>query len=129
MDSRITPKRGLISQTKQWWKIYAGISFAVVCGVLVFVALRKGLDPTLSDDSEMWFMVRVFATIAGLVGAAALLGWVRCPQCGKRWVWSALRTQAFDNWLHWVVTLDQCPKCRYSHAEERVPARSDGQAK
>ncbi len=119
---------GLIARSGQWWKVYAGIGFAVVCAVMVFVAVRQGLSPTVSENADTWFMVRVIATIAGLVGAAVLLGWVRCPQCGSRWVWSALRTQPLDNWLPWIMTLERCPKCGYSHAEEHGRPRSERQA-
>lgn len=36
---------------------------------------------------------------------------VVCPNCGDRWLQTAMRTQASGNWLYWLLSIDTCPRC------------------
>lgn len=36
---------------------------------------------------------------------------VRCPDCGARWMWMAVRRQSVGQWLRWLTTLSACPTC------------------
>jgi len=36
---------------------------------------------------------------------------VRCPNCGDRWLPTAMKTQQPDTWFNWLLSIDSCPRC------------------
>jgi hypothetical protein len=44
---------------------------------------------------------------------------IRCPSCGKRWVWAAVRGQAAGAWLAVLLSHHACPNCGHPN-ESRV---------
>jgi hypothetical protein len=36
---------------------------------------------------------------------------VRCPHCKARWLWQAVSSQSPGNWLSWLMSRTECPKC------------------
>jgi hypothetical protein len=57
----------------------------------------------------------LFLSIAGMVLVAvwALLG-IRCPACGAKLLWRALRREDWLAWNEALTDLDKCPVCGFS---------------
>jgi hypothetical protein len=51
---------------------------------------------------------------AGLVVASR----IRCPECGTRWFFYAIRAQPVGQWLFWLKRFSACPRCGFSCHEE-----------
>jgi hypothetical protein len=49
----------------------------------------------------------------GLSIAGFILGCVtiKCPECGARLLWKAVREQPSDSWYSWLMGLEMCPVC------------------
>lgn len=84
-----------------WWLPLLG--FLLVCTVLAGVLGRtpdqKGvlvlLGLGLMVASYVWIVLRT-----------------RCPSCGARLLWKAMRERSPDEWLSWVASLEACPVCQ-----------------
>jgi endogenous inhibitor of DNA gyrase (YacG/DUF329 family) len=52
--------------------------------------------------------------IGGLV-VVVVMGWVlltvRCPSCGTRIAWRAMREQKVGDWWPWLTSIVSCPAC------------------
>jgi hypothetical protein len=81
----------------------AGACGFVLASVSSYLALR----------GNMPLAVTMFSVGLALLCVAlwACFRTVRCPNCGDRWLATAMRTRASDNWLQWLLSLDACPRC------------------
>lgn len=60
-------------------------------------------------------LVALAVTVAlGVASFASVALLVRCPRCGLRLGWRALRDSEAGSWLKWLLTLRACPSCGYS---------------
>lgn len=59
-----------------------------------------------------------------MTGLAFALGiWlIRCPNCGHSLFWHAISKQSVGRWLHWLLDVNECPRCGYTAQES--PAKS-----
>jgi hypothetical protein len=61
----------------------------------------------------------VSATIGDIFALVALLALlcagylITCPSCHLRLVFHAMRGGSSSNWLHWVMSVEECPRCGY----------------
>ena len=92
-------ERSVIKTTGQWWKALAGFAGLMAGTALLFAGFSFGI-----------VLVPIGFAI-GLGSAIFAVAAIRCPRCGNRWVWSAMRTQASDSWLAWLLARSECPEC------------------
>jgi hypothetical protein len=96
----------LIDRTHQAWKLYTA-NVSVVVALVVHAVPRWLLHGTPS---------RAIAAFAGVSAAIAAFSVylffraVRCPVCGAKWVWRAVR-QRPGRWLDWLREQQVCPVC------------------
>ena len=93
----------------QEWKLwlFGGLVFIAGLGFLFTDGIARVLDVGS-------FVVRLGTLLLtfGTLGAAFLS--VRCPNCGLRLVMYAMSRQGMGQWLNWLLTVKQCPQCRFS---------------
>lgn len=93
----------------QEWKLWLFGGLVAIAG-LGFL-FTDGIARVLDVGS---FVVRLGTLLltSGTLGAAFLS--VRCPNCGLRLVMYAMSRQGMGQWLNWLLTVKQCPQCRFS---------------
>jgi len=69
-------------------------------------------------SSEVFGLCMLAAILCGLGSACFGCLSIRCPSCGKRWVWAAVRGQAAGAWLAALLSHHACPSC--GQPKERV---------
>ena len=100
--------------THQYWKLIVACAMVVASAIAIFVGGR--------DVRQAWGMRLAVTGIAvGLASLVALFLAVRCPRCGARIVWLAVREQPAGSWLPWLLQLRRCPRCRFDPASEEGP--------
>lgn len=117
------PQSNVIVRTGQLWKV-------VVADVLL-VSSGAGMVYAQSQIGEMtadrFTQVMLGSTIVGLISFSFGCLAIRCPQCGLRWVWNAVRTQDVNRWLVFLMRLRACPGCE--RAGENLLRVEEGRAK
>ena len=101
----------LLERTHQAWKQRAS-NLGVLLGAIVMTATLWRYDYFSHADSLDPHAV-IYLGISCVIIAASLylsVGAIRCPSCGDRWIWRALKL-ASGRWLHWLRAQDVCPAC------------------
>lgn len=101
----------LLDRTHQAWKQRAS-TLGVLFGAVVMTATLWRYDYFSNTDSLDPHAV-VYLGISCVIIVASLylsVGAIRCPSCGDRWIWRALKL-ASGRWLHWLRAQDVCPAC------------------
>ncbi len=97
----------IISKTGQMWKLM--LSFALLLAGWLALAWGVSVGDSEYDPLVVSFVVGGMTTaILGLLFAIVS---IRCPKCRKRWFWQAVNGQASGNWLSWILSRSECPKC------------------
>ena len=93
----------------QMWKLRGYFAGALAAGLGLyaptFLGHALGVNPAL---------VSVVSVVAGLGVFMASWVSVRCPECRLSVVGHALPNQSHTAWLAWLITVRECPRCRYS---------------
>lgn len=94
----------------QQWKLWLCAFAAALVGACQFA-------PAWAAD---WFGADVaIVRLLALVGACLLLvlacTLIRCPACGLALVWQGMRRQPISQWLAWLLRVETCPRCGFSH--------------
>lgn len=77
----------------------------MVCG---FAAMVWGLRQTEAPAG----LGLTFTGIVVDLGAAVVTCLsIRCPHCGMRWIWIAVKSQEHLRWINWLIAQRVCPGC------------------
>jgi len=101
----------LLDRTHQAWKQRA-CNLGVLLGAVIMTATLWRYDYLSHADSVDPHAV-IYLGISCLIIAVSLylsVGAIRCPSCGDRWIWRALKL-ASGRWLHWLRDQEICPVC------------------
>jgi len=97
----------LLSQTGQTRSLYFSAS-----------AFFGGLVCAVASPVLLAYQYPIPALVLFCVGTASMLGssWlsvrtIACPVCGLRWLEHAVGWRPLGNWVHWLVTFEECPQC------------------
>lgn len=97
----------------QEWKLWLFGGLVAVAGLgflfTDWIAGGLGVDP---------FVVRLGTLLLTFGTLAAAFLSVRCPHCGLRLVMYAMSRQSIGQWLHWLLTVRNCPRCGLSALSE-----------
>jgi hypothetical protein len=94
----------VIVQTGQLWKVAVSLAAVIVGGTGAVIAMTiVGTNPG--------HPLNLFSLALGGFGLAFAWMSIRCPNCGARWVWLAMRHHALGQWQPWLVGLTACPSC------------------
>lgn len=103
-------------QTGQRWKIVVGLLAAPSLWLAIVVATLQGYLGASDAQWLSFFLGGLTFFVLGFVWAVAS---VRCPACGARLLWLAMREQRAENWWVWLHTLQACPVCRSGGLADR----------
>ena len=108
-------RRSLLASSRQLWKLYLSLILVISGAFLVFLAVVYMEQLTPGSGFLLLFVGFSVAAIGFLAGSL----FVKCPKCGAKLLWKAVSEAPASRWLHWLLTLSQCPVCNYdSGAEE-----------
>jgi len=96
-----------VKKSGQMWKVYILVGFPVLGMLFVLLALTS-LPPSKANSAPL---LAVAGIALGLVGSIFACISLRCPKCGTRLLWKALRERSSQSWLHWVMLSKSCPVC------------------
>jgi hypothetical protein len=97
----------VIKKTGQWWKMLAAFSGIVAGGVIMAIAFAVMNSLTAESFFVCMFVGMVFVFVSACFGCIS----IRCPSCGKRWIWEAVRKQPASMWLASLLGNRVCPDC------------------
>lgn len=97
----------------QEWKLWLFGGLVAVAGLGFF--FTDGIAGGIGVDPFAFRLGTLLLTFGTLV--AAFLS-VRCPHCGLRLVMYAMSRQSVGQWLHWLLTVRECPRCGLSALSE-----------
>jgi hypothetical protein len=98
----------VIKKTGQWWK--AVVSFWVL--MLGGAAMLWGLSNLSSSTPSYTSALAISGMILAALGFAYACLSIRCPVCGARWVWMGASGKSSVEWLSWLLSRSECPRCR-----------------
>jgi predicted RNA-binding Zn-ribbon protein involved in translation (DUF1610 family) len=105
----------------QRWKLW--LAFAVILAAGAFMWFDAWFSTVLQLPR---YVPTLIGTSLGLVALLVACLSIRCPSCGKRFVWHALSTMPSHSWLEWLLVESTCPKCGFQSS--RTEARSESGA-
>lgn len=98
----------------QRWKLWICAAAVAAVGACYIapdtLAALFGMSPA---------MLKLAASLAGLVVLVGACLAVRCQACGMSLVWHGVSTKSANNWLSWLLDVQTCPRC--GHEERRRP--------
>ncbi|MEM7436695.1 MAG: hypothetical protein AAF436_16195 [Myxococcota bacterium] len=102
----------IVTKTKQGWKLKAGFAVLVAGSAAMFWGLSTLREP-------MGFALTLLGMTTSLLAFAVTCLAVRCPSCGSKWLWVAVRSQHHKRWLHWLLQQRVCPHCGFDPEGKR----------
>ena len=97
----------VIRKTGQLWKMYLFFWGVVIGGLVMFYGLANLGNAEIGFALSLSGMgVGIFSFIFGCVS-------IRCPKCNARWLWQGVSGKSSKEWLHWLLSHSECPKCKY----------------
>lgn len=103
-------ERSVIKTTGQWSKAVISFCAVIVGGVIMLVGSSR-LNASDYVGPATMLGGGAFLFLGGVILAVTA---VRCPKCRARWVWLGLSKQASDEWLTWLLSRSECPRCGYA---------------
>ncbi|MFL6678825.1 MAG: hypothetical protein ACJ8IK_10830 [Burkholderiaceae bacterium] len=96
----------------QRWKLW--VCAAAVAAVGACYIVPDTLAALFVTSSAM---LKLAASLAGLVVLVGACLAVRCQACGMSLVWHGVSTKSANDWLSWLLDVQTCPRC--GHEERR----------
>jgi predicted RNA-binding Zn-ribbon protein involved in translation (DUF1610 family) len=101
-------QKSILYRTDQAWKYNTSLavgSFAVLIAVGAFYFYSY----------QSWqFELCIALAVALSIAKFSIAFRIKCPKCGSRWYWQALKTSVSDNGLGKLRSQEACPACGYS---------------
>ena len=89
------------------WKLGLAALALAVAGI----GMVLGETILSSISADRYVAVMMSSVVIGLGSLVFACVALRCPCCQARWVWMAVSGQAPIEWLPWLMSLVQCPRC------------------
>ena len=105
--------RSWLAKSGQIWKLYILCVFLLITLALfgLFIASVNDAEivPSIGDVGQS--VLFVLFMVGGLGSLLWLVYSIRCPQCGKKVAWSAIRDSKASAWLVALLSMTACPGC------------------
>ncbi len=98
----------LIYITNQSWKLVTSYIGGVVGVCVMFYGIY------FNQTGAFEFYGVVVGLSSGAFGCLS----IRCPKCGLAWAWYAVTKQSLGEWVPWLLSVKQCPKCGFPSKEK-----------
>jgi hypothetical protein len=100
-------ERSILAISGQLAKATISLALILAGGLLTIV----GSLGWVSSSAETQFALAaagIFVALgAGIYGVTS----IRCPKCGARWVWLAVKNSHASSWMATLLGRDKCPVC------------------
>src|SRR3989337_2744740 len=95
----------VIRRTGQLWK---GTLFCTLFLLGVFT-MFAGLVTLGGGEQIASFVLVIAGMTLAIISTVIALTTIRCPKCGVRWFWLAVKSQRAGTWLIWIMCQTRCP--------------------
>lgn len=101
------PSFPFLVHTRQAWKLVVTAAAFVAAGL---TALYVALSGPFAAAATTFLVATTLFVLTWVTVAWGCLA-IRCPRCGLRLLWEALRGQPAMQWLFWLQDMRACPRC------------------
>lgn len=103
----------MLKDAGQWWKLQVTIGAIVVGFVLMLLGIIS------LQKERIGFLFVVIGLAVGISAFVFACLAIRCPSCGARWFWRAVRNQRAGDWFLSLLRIEKCDVCSnvYSRRE------------
>lgn len=103
-------KKWIVTTTGQTSKLFVGVGLLAVGGLLnLWAVFYSGSDSF--SASALLAQIQLPSALVALAGLAFVCVSVKCPNCGARWIWMAIRGKLPGHSLSALIDLESCPTC------------------
>jgi len=95
----------IIKKTKQWWKASLAFWGIILSAAMIFIGL------TNLENKEHFISLVLIGIFIGVLSFIFGCTAIRCPKCNAPWVWLGVSGKSSNEWLHWMLSRSECPKC------------------
>jgi len=104
----IIKEDSILYVTEQAWKHKLSLAIGVISVFVLVGALYY-------FSYQSWQFLLCMAVVVVLSTASIFINFrIKCPECGSRWYWQALKTSVGDNGLGKFRSQKVCPNCGFS---------------
>ncbi|MDB6045684.1 MAG: hypothetical protein JWM63_4235 [Gammaproteobacteria bacterium] len=100
----------VIKKSGQLWK---GIASGALV-ILGFLAAFFGVLTLSGTQLTSSFALVLVGIVLASIGLAFACVAIRCPKCGAKWVWLAMKDHPAGAWIAWLMSQARCPTCKQS---------------
>ncbi len=104
---RLISEQSVLRRAGQAWKLQLAFVGLLVAGVLMVWAQLQ----ITSFTAEQFTLLTLAGVVMGLASLFGACFAIRCPACGSKWLWQAVRTKHSSSWLTWLLEQKACPTC------------------
>lgn len=97
----------IIKKSGQMWKLQLSFILIVIGGISLLFGIKMTNTQPDSISISLVFggiIVSLASLIFGIVS-------VRCPICKAPWLWLGISGKSSGEWLSWLLSRTECPKC------------------
>jgi hypothetical protein len=80
-------------------------------GLLVAFLVR--LMVSRRDHANRLFVLMIAVIVSQMATGVWVCFNVRCPNCGAKLLWVAIRKQSIGSWMPWLLRQTSCPLCSF----------------
>lgn len=100
--------KSYLKSAGQMWKFWLFFLAFPLIGSALLAAVLKGF---LGQNVNLSIFLILSGLGLSLTGLVLGCGTIKCPKCGARLLWKAVKEQPSNSWFSWLMSLDRCPVC------------------
>ena len=104
---QLISEQSVLRRAGQAWKLQVAFVGLLIAGVLMVWAQLK-ITSLTAEQFTFLTLAGVAMALVSLFGACIA---IRCPSCGSKWLWQAVRNKHSNSWLAWLLEQKACPTC------------------
>jgi hypothetical protein len=104
---QLISEQSVLRRAGQAWKLRLALVGLLLGGGLMLWAQWRIAGLT-AEQFTVLILSGVVVALASLFGACLA---IRCPACGSKWLWQAVREKHSSSWLAWLLEQKTCPTC------------------
>jgi hypothetical protein len=109
-----------IQESKQAWKLYTSfIGIFIAGGVMIY-----GIKQTTAGTGTSVDLI-LFSLVAEIAIGVLAIASIRCPACKLKWVWYAVTKKEANEWVPWLLSFEECPRCASEDTGKEVFNQGD----
>jgi len=98
----------IIKKTGQMWKL----NLAFMLTILGAASLFYGINIADAQPDSLAVSLVLCGIIVALASLIFGIVSIRCPNCKTPWLWQGISGKSSNQWLIWLLSRTECPKCK-----------------